>query len=246
MCWIIRTLTLFLVSVCLITAGALPVLAEDETIPVEEEITVPVEGVTMFKYSPAGFQLTQPDGITSTVSEFDVVQLIVFLNEEQSFLTVDVTASNETLEDAVAAQKVKMEEKPDYALISEEDTTLGGVPAVKVTFSYTDEIETEKTTEAIIVVNEGYQYVLMSDADADAETAALITDMVDTFEFIPVGEDNISKMVKTKMKQMEEPDKGFRWSSYSYNTYHYYSWGYAYDWYSYIRTPTLGYYCWCW
>jgi len=237
-------------SILIILFAMAPVSAEDATVDdvVEEQIIVPVEGLTVFKYSPAGFQMTQPDGVTTTISETDGgQQLIMFLTESNMVLSADFIASNKTLAEVVEDQIELFSSKDDYARISKEEITLGEKPAYKVSFSYTDE-ELNETIykDAVISVNEGLRYVLMSDTDASEETLGQVKELLDSFVYIPVQEDNISKMIKTKMKQMEEPEKGFRWTSYSYNTYHYYSWGYAYDWYSYIRTPTLSYYCWCW
>jgi len=73
----------------------------------------------------------------------------------------------------------------------------------------------------------------------------MANDMISSFEFVPIEEDTVSKMIKSKMKQMQAPDKGYRRSSYTYTSYEYYSWDYYYDW-CYCSTSYINYYCWCW
>jgi len=160
-------------------------------------------------------------------------------------LSVDAIQSNMTLDEAIADEKSKMETKTDYSLVSEEETTLGGLEAKKIVFTYTDDLGEQKKTDTIIAVNNGVEYVLMSDANATEETQTTIKELIDSFEYIPIEDDNISKMIKTKMKQLNEPDKGYRSSWYSYSSYHYYSWDYYYDW-CFCHSPRISYYCWCW
>ena len=237
-------------SIWIILFAMAPVSAEDTAASdvVEEQIMVPVEGLTIFKYSPAGFQMTQPDGVTTTISETDGgQQLIMFLTESNMVLSADFIASNKTLAEVVEDQIELFSSKDDYARISKEEITLGEKPAYKVSFSYTDE-ELNETIykDAVISVNEGLRYVLMSDTDASEETLGQVKELLDSFVYIPVQEDNISKMIKTKMKQMEEPEKGYRsYRSYSYTTYHYYSYSYYNSWCYYCYSP-VRYYCWCW
>lgn len=245
MCGISRTLGIFLLSFAMILNGIAIVSAENESVTTEEDITVPVIGVTTFKYSPAGFQLTQPEKITTTLSEFNGHQLVLFLADNQSVLSVDAIQSNMTLDEAIADEKSKMETKTDYSLVNEEETTLGGLEANKIVFTYTDDLGEQKKTDTIIAVNNGVEYVLMSDANATEETQTTIKELIDSFEYIPIEDDNISKMIKTKMKQLNEPDKGYRSRWYSYSTYHYYSWDYYYDW-CFCHSPRISYYCWCW
>lgn len=245
MCGIKHIIILLLWGICVLFTTLTPVLAENETVPVGEEITVPVVGETVFKYSPAGYQTVQPDGVNTTLSEFNTHQLVLFLTENQSVLSVDAITTNMTLDEAIADEKSKMETKKDYTLVSEENTTLAGQPAYAVTFSYTDELGDSKETKTIIAVNNGLEYVLMSDAKADGDTAVAIKTLIDSFEFVPVQEDNISKMIKTKMKDLTEPDKHYRRHHYTRSVFHYYTWDYYYDW-CFCHSPHIRHYCWCW
>ncbi len=210
------------------------------------DLSVPVPGVTVYKNGPSGYSLHQPDELVATVSEYAGHDVVMFLSDNQSVLTIDAMKSNLTLDELISDQKSKIETKDNYQLISEGETTLSGEPAYSIEFKYTDEIGTEKTVDQIMCVNRDFEYIIQEDKTSGDEAIALMAgDMISSFEFVPIEEDTISKMIKSKMKQMQAPDKGYRRSSYSYTSYQYYSWDYYYDW-CYCSTSYINYYCWCW
>lgn len=247
----IQSIRLLILIFAIIGVIATSVYAEDENpAPIADGMvddqSVPVAGVTVYKNSPSGYALNQPDGLVATVSEYAGHNVVIFLSENQTILTLDAMQSNLTLDELMSDQKSKIESKEGYELISEGEITLGGESAYDIKFTYTDEIGTVKSIDEIMSVNNGIEYVIQVDKTSWDETSDLITeDMINSFEFIPVAEDTISKMIKSKMKQVQAPDKGYRRSSYSYTTYEYYSWDYYYDW-CYCNTPHINYYCWCW
>jgi hypothetical protein len=184
--------------------GVISVVAENTTANASEDITVPVEGVTTFKYGPAGFEVSHPEEIgNATISEFDDHQLFFFISkdDEKNVLSVDVVTSNLTLDEAVSEWKDVIGNKTDFKLVSEKETTLGEKPAQVIEFTYTEDGE-EIKSESIVAVNNGFMYILMNDSGN-----AVAKDLTDSFTFIDVQEDNISKMVQTKMEKVTAPDK---------------------------------------
>ena len=192
--------------------GILPVLAEDTAIE-EEIIEVPIEGVSIFKYSPAGFSINQPDGIATSVSEFGEHQVIIFENNNNfSVLTVDVTNSGSSLDESVAAIKANISQFNNYKLESEEETTIGDIPAYKIKYSHNPENSGEDAitlnVTQIISINNGLLYVLTMDVGTE-ESLATASEMIETIKFVPIEDDNVSKMIKSKFQKMTKPDKSF-------------------------------------
>lgn len=223
-----------------------PILADEkaENQLIDEDMSVPLEGITIYKNSPYGYLLNQPDGIMLTVSAFSGHNLLLFLKEDKPFLSVDVVQSNSTLDENIAIQKTLIEKKKDSKFISEGETTLAGQPAFFVNFTYIDELGKEKSTHEIIAINRGFNYILMFDENDTVLNKKILSEMINSFEYIPVGEDSISKMVKTKMKRMSEPSKAYRYHSYSLSNSYDYSWDYYYDWCN-CNTSYIDYYCEC-
>lgn len=230
---------IFPVFVCFIFIGIIPVV-----VFAGEEISVPIEGVTTFKYSPAGYSLVQPDGIIVTVSEFSGHHLGLFVMENQPILSVDASSSNTTLDESITIQKRLIEDKDNYSYDSEGETSFAGKPAFFIDFTYTDEFGNEKAVHEIIAINEGYKYILMSTMDNSSSNTEIIEQMLNSFEFIPISEDGISKMVRSKMERMNEPSKAYRHLSYSLSNSSDYSWDYYYDWCN-CNTSYIDYYCEC-
>lgn len=222
---------LLLASIFILLVGAVSVVAENETVATSEDITVPVEGVEKFVYGPAGFEVVKPEGLNSTtIAEYEGHQVFMFISDDDDdALSIDVVETNMTLEEAVAEWKAVAEAKENYKLTSENETTLGGEPATEIVFSYSDETGDKEET-ALIAVNNGLEYVILYKTNADEECAMIIQEILDSFTYIPIEEDNISKMVKTKMVKVAAPDK-FGWgSSYSYQYQEQYSWDYFGGW----------------
>ncbi len=230
---------IILLIICFIFIGIIPVAGYDG-----EDIIVPLEGVTTFKYSPAGYSLAQPDGIMVTVSEFSGHHLGLFIQENQPILSVDASLTNMTLDEIVEAQKKIIEEKDDYAYNSEGETSFAGQSAFFINFTYSDEFANEKQVHEIIAINEGFKYILMSTIDNSTSNNEIIDQMLNSFQFIPMSDDGISKMVRSKMERMNEPSKGYRHLSYSVSNSSDYSWDYYYDWCQ-CNTSYIDYYCDC-
>ncbi|HWQ65603.1 MAG TPA: hypothetical protein VN372_01915 [Methanospirillum sp.] len=256
MFWNGKGVTLLVVGLLLAVVGMLPVYAENatENATVSSEEGAPEMGVAVFKYSPVGISMTQADGVTSSISEFAGHTLIAFTTDtNKTALSVDVLATNLTLEEINADILTKMESKKDFKLISEEETTLGGVPAHKDVFTYSPFEGVSKEVTQIAAVNNGNQYVIQTEAiDGDKSAQELGVPMIESFQFIAIADDNISKMVKSKFKKSAKPSKGY--SIYSYPTYSTeldwswyegYHWDYVEEWCT-CMVETIDYYCWCW
>lgn len=215
MCWKMHSFMLALLCMGFMIVGTLPVMAEGVSSASNDVngISVPVEGISIFKYSPAGISINQPDGVLTSVSEIGEHQLMVFENNANlSVLTIDVTKSKDTLNESVSAIKGNNSKLSNYNLVSEENVSLEDQPAYKIKFTYkpenTGSNDITLNATQIISVNNGLLYVLTTDVGND-ETQAVADDMIKTFKFIPIADDNVSKMVKSKFQKMTKPDKSF-------------------------------------
>lgn len=250
-----KGVTLLVIGLILALTGIMTVYAENTTdVAASNESSAPVKGMTVFKYSPAGYSIDQPDGLTSSISEFAGHTLVAFTTDtNKTVLSIDVMATNLTLDEVNADIKTQIESKTDYKFISEEDTTLDGKPAKETVFSYSPAEGVTKEVTQVVSVDNGNQYVVRTEAiDGDTTEQEIGLGMVESFKFIPIGDDNISKMVKSKFKKSAKPDKGY--NIYSYSTYSLvpdYSWWEGYHW-DYVEewctcmVETIDYYCWCW
>ena len=187
--------------------GFASVTADTITGDVKEEISVPLEHVTSFSYGPAGFKIIQPEAISNTtLGEVGDRQVFIFYVTDEKAVTIDATKTNLSLSDAFESWKSVTGEKDSYSLVSEDEITIGGEPAYQVEYSYQDDAN-EKQEQAIITVHNGIVYVIQSDSGASEAVKSSAQSIIDSFEFIPVEDDNISKMVKSKMKKLTEPGK---------------------------------------
>jgi hypothetical protein len=202
-------LFLIIFCICLSQVGIISVLAEidNDNTSIVEDTTFLTEGVTIFMYSPAGFSLIQPEGITATIDECPVHTLVNFLRGKQSVLSVDVNASNSTLNEIIAVQKDMLKKIKGYSLISEGEKNLSGQPGFFIYYKYSDKFGEENLIKEIISVNNGYKYILITYLNKNTSEKDQTSDLINSFKFVPIGEDSISKMIKTKMTHITDPSK---------------------------------------
>lgn len=219
---------LFLIILCISLAQvviiSVPAEIDEDNTLIAEDNTILTEEMTIFKYSPAGFSLIQPDRITATVDVCSGRTLVNFFREKQLVLSVDVNATNSTLNESIADQKDMLEKKKGYSLISEGERNLSDQPGFFIYFKYADKLGEENLINETILVNSGYKYILRIYLNKAGLEKDQMSDLINSFKFVPVGEDSISKMIKTEMTRITDPSKDYIIHTYKTSYFDYFNW----------------------
>jgi len=105
-----------------------------------------------------------------------------------TILKVTVVPTDLTQEEIVNLTMNKIENIPDFALVSSGETSLGGETAASLDYTWTDKTGSTSETSLIITVRDGRAYIIASQfPQVDFVSMAPVIDtMVSSFNFIPI------------------------------------------------------------
>lgn len=201
--------TIRLITILLLIAMMVPVLCTGDTSKI---VTGPdnIGGTTTLEpASENAISVSEEEPDYLVYNETFVGYSILFPNEAQVVVAGDINTTRDTmfqtqsnvtimkvtvvptdltLEEIINVTKNEIQNLPDFALVSSDETSLGGETAASLDYTWTDKTGSTSETSLIITVKNGRAYIIASQfPQADSALMAPVIDtMVSSFRFIPI------------------------------------------------------------